>query len=75
MTCRHSRSPAPEPAPLWCSCTGSSLTLLSPARLWNGSTPLYNRASLRVSRWLSDRATTAVEGLGTLTNRVVGARN
>jgi pimeloyl-ACP methyl ester carboxylesterase len=32
------------------------LTLLSPARLWRGDTPLYRRASLRASRWLSQHA-------------------
>jgi pimeloyl-ACP methyl ester carboxylesterase len=30
----------------------SSLTLLAPAGLWRGSTPLYCRASLRTTRWL-----------------------
>lgn len=34
----------------------ASLTLLSPAGLWRGGTPLYNRASLRASRWLSRHA-------------------
>lgn len=34
----------------------ASLTLLSPAGLWRGSTPLYNRASLRASRWLAQHA-------------------
>jgi pimeloyl-ACP methyl ester carboxylesterase len=34
----------------------ASLTLLSPAGLWRGSTPLYCRASLRASRWLARRA-------------------
>lgn len=28
-----------------------SLTLLSPAGLWRGRTPLYNRVSLRATRW------------------------
>jgi pimeloyl-ACP methyl ester carboxylesterase len=31
----------------------ASLTLLSPAGLWTGSTPRYNRATLRASRWLA----------------------
>ena len=31
----------------------ASLTLLSPAGLWGGSTPRYNRATLRASRWLA----------------------
>jgi pimeloyl-ACP methyl ester carboxylesterase len=35
----------------------ASLTLLSPAGLWRGNTPLYNRASLRASRWLTQHAT------------------
>jgi pimeloyl-ACP methyl ester carboxylesterase len=30
-----------------------SLTLLSPAGLWRDRTPLYNRISLRASRWLA----------------------
>jgi pimeloyl-ACP methyl ester carboxylesterase len=30
----------------------ASITLLSPAGLWSRSTPLYNRISLRASRWL-----------------------
>jgi pimeloyl-ACP methyl ester carboxylesterase len=30
-----------------------SLTLLSPAGLWAASTPRYNRATLRASRWLA----------------------
>jgi pimeloyl-ACP methyl ester carboxylesterase len=34
----------------------ASLTLLSPAGLWRGGTPLYCRASLRASRWLSQHA-------------------
>ena len=33
----------------------ASLTLLSPAGLWRGS-PLYHRASLRVTRWLTQHA-------------------
>lgn len=35
----------------------ASLTLLSPAGLWRGNTPLYCRASLRASRWLTHHAT------------------
>jgi pimeloyl-ACP methyl ester carboxylesterase len=35
----------------------ASLTLLSPAGLWRNRHPLYNRISLRVSRWLSAHAT------------------
>ena len=35
----------------------ASLTLLSPAGLWRGDTPLYCRASLRASRWLAQHAT------------------
>jgi pimeloyl-ACP methyl ester carboxylesterase len=31
----------------------ASLTLLSPAGLWSGDTPRYNRVSLRASRWLT----------------------
>jgi len=34
----------------------ASLTLLSPAGLWRGGTPLYCRASLRASRWLCQHA-------------------
>jgi pimeloyl-ACP methyl ester carboxylesterase len=34
-----------------------SLTLLSPAGLWRGRTPLYNRISLRTTRWLAKRFT------------------
>jgi pimeloyl-ACP methyl ester carboxylesterase len=34
----------------------ASLTLLSPAGLWPGDTPLYNRASLRASRWFARHA-------------------
>jgi pimeloyl-ACP methyl ester carboxylesterase len=34
----------------------ASLTLLSPAGLWRGGTPLYCRASLWTSRWLSRHA-------------------
>jgi pimeloyl-ACP methyl ester carboxylesterase len=38
----------------------ASLTLLSPAGLWRGSVPLYSRASLRVTRWLSQHAAGAL---------------
>jgi pimeloyl-ACP methyl ester carboxylesterase len=31
----------------------ASLTLLSPAGLWHGDTPLYGRVSLRATRWLA----------------------
>jgi pimeloyl-ACP methyl ester carboxylesterase len=34
----------------------ASLALLSPAGLWRGNMPLYDRASLRASRWLSQHA-------------------
>ena len=34
----------------------ASLTLLSPAGLWRGTVPLYSRASLRATRWLSQHA-------------------
>jgi pimeloyl-ACP methyl ester carboxylesterase len=34
----------------------ASLTLLSPAGLWRGGTPLYCRASLQASRWLCQHA-------------------
>lgn len=34
----------------------ASLTLLSPAGLWRENTPLYCRASLRASRWLTRHA-------------------
>lgn len=34
-----------------------SLALLSPAGLWHGRTPLYNRISLRTTRWLAKRFT------------------
>ena len=34
----------------------ASLTLLSPAGLWRGDTPLYCRASLRATRWLAEHA-------------------
>jgi pimeloyl-ACP methyl ester carboxylesterase len=35
----------------------ASLTLLSPAGLWRGRTPLYNRISLRGTRWLAHHLT------------------
>jgi pimeloyl-ACP methyl ester carboxylesterase len=34
----------------------ASLTLLSPAGLWHGDAPLYNRVSLRATRWLARHA-------------------
>jgi pimeloyl-ACP methyl ester carboxylesterase len=34
----------------------ASLTLLAPAGLWPGRTPLYDRVSLRITRWLTSRA-------------------
>jgi pimeloyl-ACP methyl ester carboxylesterase len=34
----------------------ASVALLSPARLWRGSTPVYQRISLRASRWLGVHA-------------------
>jgi pimeloyl-ACP methyl ester carboxylesterase len=34
----------------------ASVTLLSPAGLWRGDTPLYCRASLRATRWLAQHA-------------------
>jgi len=34
----------------------ASLTLLSPAGLWRGNMPLYDRASLQASRWFSRHA-------------------
>ena len=35
----------------------ASLALLSPAGLWRGRTPLYNRISLRGTRWFAQHAT------------------
>jgi len=35
----------------------ASLTLLSPAGLWRGRTPLYQRISLRASHWFAKHAT------------------
>jgi pimeloyl-ACP methyl ester carboxylesterase len=45
----------------------TSLTLLSPAGLWHGDTPLYNRVSLRATRWLARHA-------GGLLSRLVNYR-
>lgn len=45
----------------------ASLTLLSPAGLWHGDTPLYDRVSLRASRWLTRHA-------GGLLSRLVNYR-
>ena len=45
----------------------ASLTLLAPAGLWPGRTPLYCRASLRASRWLTRHA-------GVLLSWLVGSR-
>ncbi len=44
-----------------------SVTLLSPAGLWRAGTPLYCRASLRLSRWLASHA-------GPALSRIVGTR-
>ena len=41
----------------------ASLTLLSPAGLWRGSVPLYQRASLRATWWLSQHAAGALSRL------------
>ena len=41
----------------------ASLTLLSPAGLWRRNTPLYDRVSLRASRWLARRATASLSRL------------
>jgi pimeloyl-ACP methyl ester carboxylesterase len=41
----------------------ASLALLSPAGLWRGSVPLYQRASLRATRWLSQHAAGALSRL------------
>jgi pimeloyl-ACP methyl ester carboxylesterase len=35
----------------------ASLALLSPAGLWRGNMPLYDRASLQAARWLTRHAT------------------
>jgi pimeloyl-ACP methyl ester carboxylesterase len=45
----------------------ASVTLLSPAGMWPGDTPLYCRVSLRVTRWLAVHA-------GRLLSRAVGTR-
>ena len=45
----------------------ASLTLLSPAGLWRGDTPLYDGVSLRASRWLSRHA-------GAILSRLVSNR-
>jgi pimeloyl-ACP methyl ester carboxylesterase len=37
-------------------CPPASVTLLSPAGLWRRDAPLYSRASLRASRWLTRHA-------------------
>ncbi len=34
----------------------ASLALLSPAGLWRGRTPIYNRVSLRATRWFAEHA-------------------
>ena len=47
----------------------ASLVLISPAGLWPGSTPLYNRLSLRGTRWL---ARTWVKPLSRLVNHRFG---
>jgi pimeloyl-ACP methyl ester carboxylesterase len=39
------------------TCPIASLTLLDPAGLWRGRAPLYNRVSLRTTRWLAEHAT------------------
>jgi pimeloyl-ACP methyl ester carboxylesterase len=41
----------------------AALTLLSPAGLWRGGTPLYNRISLQASRWLARHATATLSSL------------
>jgi len=45
----------------------ASLTLVAPAGLWRGPTPLYNRVSLRATRWMAAHA-------GRLLSRLVGLR-
>ena len=37
-------------------CTPASVTLLAPAGLWRRNTPLYDRASLQATRWLTRHA-------------------
>jgi pimeloyl-ACP methyl ester carboxylesterase len=41
----------------------ASLALLSPAGLWRGNVPLYQRASLRATRWFSQHAAGALSRL------------
>jgi pimeloyl-ACP methyl ester carboxylesterase len=43
----------------------ASLALLSPAGLWRGRTPLYDRVSLRASRWLAKHLTRPLSHLMT----------
>jgi pimeloyl-ACP methyl ester carboxylesterase len=45
----------------------ASVTLLSPAGMWRGRTPLYCRVSLRASRWITEHAPR-------LLSRLVGTR-
>ena len=47
----------------------ASLTLLSPAGLWRGRTPLYCRASLRATRWFTRHA---ARPLSRVVNRGLG---
>ncbi|MGZ4613133.1 MAG: alpha/beta fold hydrolase [Kineosporiaceae bacterium] len=50
----------------------ASLTLLSPAGLWRGGTPLYCRASLRASWWLARHARRPVDAaVGTRAGRAL----
>ena len=50
----------------------ASVTLLSPAGMWPGDTPLYCRASLRATRWLAVHATRLISrALGTRLGRIV----
>jgi pimeloyl-ACP methyl ester carboxylesterase len=44
-------------------CPPASVTLLSPAGLWRARPPLYCRASLRATRWLSQHAGGFLSGL------------
>ena len=49
-----------------------SVTLLSPAGLWRGGTPLYCLVSLRLSRWLARYAGPALSRIvGTRTGRIL----
>jgi pimeloyl-ACP methyl ester carboxylesterase len=41
----------------------SSITLLSPAGLWGGDCPRYDRISLRASRWLARHLTAPLSGV------------